>query len=112
MNLYWLANHRKRVGIILGQMAVLLDNSSWLDQVEWPRQKWTPVEKEKAFQEFRDRARIIPHKKQVAEATSSAVTPTTDTRGYVACDPKPTRNLKVTAQRNKENGARDVNSDT
>ena len=75
-----LAEHRKRLGIIPGQMAVLKDNSSWLDQVEQPWQKWTPEEKEKAFQEFRERAGIIPTKKQVTEVTTSLVTPITDTR--------------------------------
>jgi len=47
-------------------MTVLKDNSSQLDQVEHPWQKWTPEEKEKALQEFRERAGIIPHKKQIA----------------------------------------------
>jgi hypothetical protein len=36
-------------------MTVLKDNSSQLNQVEHPWQKWTPEEKEKAFQEFRER---------------------------------------------------------
>ncbi len=61
-----LAEHRKRLGIIPGQMAVLKDNSSWLDQVEQPWMKWTQEEKEKAFNEYRRNAGIIPHRKQVA----------------------------------------------
>ena len=40
--------------------------------------KWTREEKEKAFQEYREKAGIIPHKKQVAETTTSAVTLNTE----------------------------------
>jgi hypothetical protein len=45
-----LAEHRKRLGIIPGQMAVLKNNSSQLDQVEQQWMKWTIEEKEKAFE--------------------------------------------------------------
>ena len=79
-----LAEHRKRLGIVPGQMAVLKDSSSQLDQVEQPWQKWTPEEKDKAFQEFRERAGITSHKKQVAKANASAESSTTGTRNSVA----------------------------
>jgi hypothetical protein len=91
-----LAECRKRCGIIPGQMTVLKVPSSPL--VEQPWMKWTPEEKEKALQEFRERAGIIPHKKQVAETTTSAVTPNTDTRNAVAYVPKPTHNPNVAVQ--------------
>jgi hypothetical protein len=45
-----LAECRKRCGIIPGQMAVLKDPSSQL--VEQPWMKWTPEEREKAFDEW------------------------------------------------------------
>ena len=45
-----LAEHRKRLGIITGQMAVLKDPSSQL--VDQPWMKWKPEEKEKAFDEW------------------------------------------------------------
>ena len=77
-------------------MAVPKDPSSQL--VEQPWMKWTSEEKEKALQEFRERAGIIPHKKQVAETTTSAVTPNTDTRNPVAYVPKPTQNPNVAVQ--------------
>jgi len=47
-----LAECRKRCGIIPGQMAVLKDPSSQLDQVEQPWMKWTSEEREKAFDEW------------------------------------------------------------
>ena len=47
-----LAECRKRCGIIPGQMAVLKDPSSQLDRVEQPWMKWTPEEREKAFDEW------------------------------------------------------------
>ena len=50
----------QEVCIIPGQMAVLKDPSSQL--VEQPWMKWTSEKKEKAFQEFRERTGIIPHK--------------------------------------------------
>ncbi len=56
-----LADHRKRLGIVPGQMTVLKDPRSLLDKVEQPWIKLTPEEKEKAFQEYRERAGIIPH---------------------------------------------------
>ena len=59
-------------------MVVLKDPSSQLVEQLW--MKWIHEEKEKAFQEYRERAGIIPHKKQVAEAASSVATPSTDTR--------------------------------
>ena len=43
---------RKGLGIIPGQMAVLKDNSSQLDQLEQPWQKLTPEEKDLAFDEW------------------------------------------------------------
>jgi hypothetical protein len=43
---------RKRCGIVPGQMAVLKDNSPWLDQVEQPWMNWTSEEREKAFDEW------------------------------------------------------------
>ena len=54
-----LAEHRKKLGIIPGQMAALKDPSS--QPMEQPWMKWTTEEKEKAFQEYRERAGIIPH---------------------------------------------------
>ena len=47
-----LAECRKRCGIIPGQMAVLKDPSPQIDQVQQPWMKWTPEEKEKAFDEW------------------------------------------------------------
>jgi hypothetical protein len=91
-------------------MAVLKDPSSQL--VEQPWMKWTPEEKEKAFQEFRERAGIIPHKKQVTENTTSAVNPNTDSRNPVAYTPKPTHSPNVARQQENDNGAKDSNSDT
>ena len=58
-----LAECRKRCGVIPGQMAVLKDPSSQLDQVEQPWMKWTSEEREKAFDEYRKDAGIIPHRK-------------------------------------------------
>ena len=75
-------------------------------------QKWTPEEKEKAFNEFRERAGITPHGKQVAEATTSAGTSRSDTRQSVAYVPKPTHNPNVAVQQENDNGAKDSNSDT
>ena len=86
-----LAECRKRCGIVPGQMKVLKDPSLLLDKVEQPWMKWTPEIKEKAFQKFRERAGIIPHRKQVPEATVSAATPATGTRDQVAYVPKPTQ---------------------
>jgi len=91
-------------------MAVLKDPSSQL--VEQPWMKWTSEEKEKAFQEFRERAGIIPHKKQVAEATTSTMSPNTDTRNPVAYAPKPTHSPNVATQQENGNSAKDSNSDT
>ena len=53
-----LAAHRKKLGIVPGQMAVLKDPSSQL--VEQPWMKWTPEEKKKAFDEYRKNAGISP----------------------------------------------------
>jgi len=47
-----LAECRKRCGIIPGQMAVLKDPTSQIDQMEHPWMKWTAEEKEKAFDEW------------------------------------------------------------
>jgi hypothetical protein len=74
--------------------------------------KWTPEEREKAFQEFRERAGIIPHKKQVAETTTSAVNPNTDTRNSVAYAPKPIHNPNVAVQQEYDNRVKNSNSDT
>ena len=105
-----LAEHRKRLGIIPGQMAVLKDPSSQL--VEQPWMKWTSEEKEKAFDEYRKNAGIVPHGKQVTEATKSAGSSATDTRNSVAYVPKPTHNPNVALQQENDNGANDSNSDT
>jgi hypothetical protein len=56
-----LAECRKRCGIIPGQMAVLKDPTSQLDQVEQPWMKWTTEEKKQAFDEYRKNAGIVPH---------------------------------------------------
>ena len=74
--------------------------------------KWTHEEKEKAFQEFREKAGIIPHKRQVAETTLSAVTSNTDTRNPVAYTPKPTHSPNVATQQENDNGVKNSNSDT
>ena len=66
--------------------------------------KWTSEEKEKTFKEFRDRAGIIPHKKQVAEATASAGTPTTDTRNQMVYVPKPTQTPSAPQRNNNDSG--------
>jgi hypothetical protein len=73
-----LAECRKRCGIVSGQMTVLKDPSSQL--VEQPWMKWTPEEKKQAFDEYRKNAGIVPHGKQVAEATTSAGTSRSVTR--------------------------------
>ena len=75
-------------------------------------QKWTPEEKEKAFDEFRERAGITPHEKQVAEATMSAKTSRSDTRKSLANVPKPTHNPNVAVRQENDNGAKESNSDT
>ena len=62
------------------------------------------------FQEFREKAGIIPHKKQVAETTTSAVTLSTDSRNSVAYVPKPTHNPNVAVQQENDNGDNDSNS--
>jgi hypothetical protein len=74
--------------------------------------KWTPEEREKAFDEYRKNAGIIPHRKQVAQANASAEIPTTDTRNSVAYVPKPTHNPNVAVQQENDNGDKDSNSDT
>ena len=47
-----LAECRKRCGIVPGQIAVLKDPTSQLDQVEQPWMNWTSEEREKAFDEW------------------------------------------------------------
>ena len=69
---------------------------------EW--QKWTPEEKEKALQEFREKAGIIPHRKQTAKAVPSTETLASDTRNSVAYVPKPTHNPNAATDRNNDNG--------
>ena len=105
-----LAEHRKRIGIIPGQMAVLRDPSSQL--VEQPWMKWTPEEKKQAFDEYRKYAGIVPHGKQVAEATTSAGSSRSDTRQSLDYAPKPTHNPNVAVQQENDNGDKDSNSDT
>ena len=74
--------------------------------------KWTSEEKEKAFDEYRKNAGIVPHGNQVAEATMSAGTSRSDTRKSVAYVPKPTHNPNVAVQQENDNGAKGSNSDT
>ena len=78
---------------------------------EQPWMKWTSEEKEKAFDEYRKNAGIIPQRKQVAESTASAGTLVTNTRNSVAYVPKPTHNPNI-AQQESDNGVKDSNSDT
>jgi len=66
--------------------------------------KWTPEEREKAFDEYRKNAGIIPHRKQVAKANASAESPTTDTRNQVAYVPKPTQTTSATQQNSNDSG--------
>ena len=79
---------------------------------EQPWMKWTSEKKEKTFDEYRKSAGIVPHRKQVAEPTSSAGTMATDTRNLVAYAPKPTHNPNVAVQQENDNGAKDSDSDT
>ena len=74
--------------------------------------KWSPEEKKQAFDEYRKNAGIVPHGKQVAEATTSAGTSRTDTRNSVAYVPKPTHNPNVAVQQTNDNGTRNCNIDT
>ena len=74
--------------------------------------KWTPEEKKQAFDEYRKNAGIVPHGKQVAEATTSAGTSRSDTRQSVAYATKPTHNPNVAVQQENDNGDKDSNSDT
>ena len=83
-------------------MADLKDPSSQL--VEQPWMKWTTEEKEKAFQEYRERAGIIPHKQHVAKAIASASTPATGTHDQVAYVPKPTQTPVSAKNTNDDSG--------
>ena len=66
--------------------------------------KWTPEEREKAFDEYRKNAGIIPHRKQVAQANASTEIPTTDTRNSVAYVPKPTQTPTATQRNSNDSG--------
>ena len=66
--------------------------------------KWTPEEREKAFDEYRKNAGIIPHKKQVAKANASAEIPSTDTRNSMAYVPKPTQTPNAPQRNDNDSG--------
>ena len=72
--------------------------------------KWTSEEKEKAFDEYRKNAGIVPHGNQVAEATMSAGTSRSDTRKSVAYVPKPTHNPNVSVQHESDNCVKDCDT--
>ena len=66
--------------------------------------KWIPEEREKAFDEYRKNAGIIPHKKHVAKANAGVEIPPTDTRNQVAYVPKPTQTPSAPQRNDNDSG--------